>query len=74
MTRERRRINELKEEIAELKREKSVLEQDRNLYRNAFISKMKWFIELLGNQKTPNLPWTIEDMSKTLNKAQNYYW
>lgn len=74
MTRERRRINELKEEIAELKKQKETIERDRNLYRDAFITKLKWFLKLLGEKSSPCLKWTIEDMSKTLNKAQHYYW
>lgn len=74
MTRERRRIKQLKAEIADLQKERDEFQADRNLYRDAFIKLLKWFIKCLGEQSQPNLAWLIEDMSKTLNSAKKFWW
>jgi len=74
MTRERRRINEVKAHLEEVRRQLREVEADRNLYREAYVRHLKWFIKLLGENKNPSLPWLIEEMSKTLNRATQFFW
>lgn len=74
MTLERRRIKQLKVEIAALQKERDELQADRNLYRNAFVRHFKWFVKLSSINSNPNLTWLIEDMSKTLNSANKFWW
>lgn len=74
MTKERRRINELKQELADAREELRKMTNDRTIWRNEFMKHFKWFIKLLGEKGSPSLPWLIEDMSKTINKVETFYW
>jgi molecular chaperone GrpE (heat shock protein) len=72
---------ELEQEIARLKRELKELRErvekvneDRERYRNWFTGKLKWFLQLLGENKTPEMKFLIEDMSKLLSKCDRFYW
>lgn len=63
----RERVKALENELAEVK-------DDREQYRGYWIGKMKWFLELHGNGKSPSLPWLIEDLAKLFNRVERFYW
>lgn len=56
----------LRERIKNLEQENDKLQKDRNKFRSHFERRFKWWIELLGKQSSPNLPWLIEDDAKFL--------
>lgn len=74
MTKNERKIKDLQKEIKRLRLENQNNVNDRDLYRTYLVNKFKWFVQMNSENKTPVLPWLIEDMTKTFNKAQKFYW
>lgn len=65
---------ELRKRIAVLERENLEMYHDRNKFRDYFVNKFKWFVELNGTEKTPNMTWLVQDMGRFLNKVNDWYW
>ena len=63
----RERIKALEKELAEVK-------ADREIFRSYFANNLKWFIELLGNQKSPSVSFLVTDTAKFLNRVQRWHW
>ena len=63
----RERVKALEEQVNDLRR-------DRDLFREHFHNRFKWWIKLLGDSRTPSLPWLVEDDAKWLRKFQAWYW
>lgn len=64
----------LRQRIKYLESENESLINDRRLFREHFINRFKWWIELLGKQAKPDLKWVIEDDATWLRKFQTWYW
>jgi hypothetical protein len=67
-------IKELKATINEQSREIQALAQDRQKFRDYWVAKMKWFIELHGKNQTPNMAWLVEDMARLMNRVERWFW
>lgn len=67
-------IKQLKEKIKRLEKEKDEILQDRVKFRNHFQKRLQWWIRLLGENKTPEMKWLIEDEAKFLNSVEHWYW
>lgn len=63
----RARVKVLEAEVEELK-------ADRELFREHFKNRFRWWIELLGKQSNPSLPWLIEDEAKWLRRFKWFSW
>lgn len=64
----------LRERIAFLEKEKSEIEADRQLFRDHFANRFRWWIKLIGEQKTPNMPWLIEADAKEMRAMKWWHW
>lgn len=64
----------LRQRIKDLEFENQKLMNDRRLFREHFISRFKWWIQLLGEQSKPNINWLIEDDAKWLKRFESWYW
>lgn len=65
---------QLRERIKELEEQNAELESDRAIFRNHFAERFRWWIKLLGESKTPNLRWLIEDDAKAMRNMQLWSW
>lgn len=68
------KLREAKDEIKVLRSEIEDLKKDREKFRNHFVERMKWYIKLLGEQKTPNMSYLVEIESKFLATVQRWFW
>ena len=64
----------LRTQIANLEQEVANLEADRNLFREHFAYRFRWWIKLVGEKSSPNLPYLIEDDAKWLFKFTWWHW
>lgn len=64
-----RRIRQQDSIIADLHADVSRLTADRDLYRNWLKEKVRWFVDLLAENKTPNLAWTIKNGMETRERG-----
>ena len=64
----------LRERVKELEADVRELEDDRRLFREHFITRFKWWIELIGSGKSPNLSWLIESDAKYLRQFKFWVW
>jgi len=64
----------LRERIKRLEREKSEVEGDRDLFREHFARRFRWWIKLLGEQSGPDLKWLIEDDAKEMRNMKWWSW
>ncbi len=64
----------LRERIAYLEVANRELEADRNLFRDHFARRFRWWIELLGKNETPKLAWLIEADAKEMRAMQWWSW
>ena len=65
---------ELRERIKELEQELNEIKADREKYRTHFITRFRWWIELLGKGSTPNVNYLIESDAKILNSTKPFWW
>lgn len=70
----RQTIKELKERIGYLEKELVEVREDRQLFRNHFSERFKWWIQLLGENKTPNMAWLVEADAKYLRSFKFFVW
>ena len=61
----------LRERIKALEQQNHELTHDRELFRDHFSRRFKWWIQLMGDSKTPSLSWLIEADAKEL---RNFTW
>lgn len=64
----------LRERIAQLETELKEVQQDREIFREHFATRFRWWIKLVGEQTKPNLAWLIEDDAKYLRRMQWWGW
>jgi len=64
----------LRENVAFLEKELSEAKQDRDLFRQHFSERFRWWIKLLGDGKTPDLPSIIEADAKWLRNFKWWSW
>jgi len=50
------------------------LENEQCLYQEHFARRFKWWIELIGKNSTPSLPWLIEQDAKFLQSVTQFTW
>lgn len=65
---------ELRERLKELEQELNEIKADREKYRTHFITRFRWWIELLGEKKSPSLTSLIESDAKILNGTKPFWW
>ena len=71
MTRTERR---LKERVKELEAELDEIRRDRQKFRDHFVSRFRWWIELLGKDTSPKVSWLVEDDAKWLRNLKWWSW
>ncbi len=64
----------LRERIKELEKENQEVSEDRDLFRDHFARRFRWWIELVGKQKTPNMAWLIEADAKEMRAMKWWSW
>ncbi len=64
----------LRERVKALEKDLEEVRLDRDLYREHFHTRFRWWIELIGQQKTPSLSWLIESDAKWLQKFRWWGW
>lgn len=64
----------LRARIKMLENQNAALEADRQKFREHFIKRFKWWIQLLGDSKTPSMTWLIEDDAKQLRRFESWWW
>lgn len=64
----------LRERIQALESQLEEIKQDREMFRDHFATRFRWWIKLLGEQSKPNLAWVIEDDAKYLRRMQWWGW
>lgn len=65
---------ELRERIRELEINLNEIEADREKYRSHFKKRLKWFLQLLGEGKSPSMTWIVEDEAKFWNNVKPFWW
>ena len=64
----------LRERVAQLEKDLSEVEADRDLFRDHFTRRFRWWIKLIGDKQTPNMQWLIEDDAKELRGFKWWSW
>ena len=64
----------LRDRIKTLEKQNAALEADRQKFRQHFIRRFKWWLQLLGDSKTPNMAWLVEDDAKELQNFESWWW
>lgn len=64
----------LRERIKQLEAELQETRDDRQLFRDHFARRFRWWIELIGSQSTPSLPWLIEQDAKEMRHMKYWCW
>lgn len=64
----------LRERIKYLEEQNKELENDRALFRDHFARRFRWWIELLGKNEKPSLPWLIEQDAKEMRNMKWWLW
>lgn len=64
----------LRERIQYLEETKAEVQADREKLREHFATRFRYWIQLMGEQKTPSLPWLIEHDAKTLANLKWWSW
>lgn len=64
----------LRERIKYLEAYQAELESDRELFRDHFARRFRWWIELLGKHSSPNIKWLIEYDAKEMRKMKWWSW
>lgn len=64
----------LRERIKELENKLQVVENDRRLFREHFVNRFKFLIQVLGENKNPCAKWLIEDDAAWLQEFEKWYW
>lgn len=72
---------ELRDEIKNLKAELRVktnelydIREDRRKFREHFELRFKLWIKLLGEKRSPNMEWLVEDDARWLARFQTWFW
>lgn len=65
---------QLRERIKDLTGTNEELSRELEVYRQHFSSRLRWWIKLLGEGKTPSLPWLIENDAKVLHSVKSWWW
>jgi hypothetical protein len=69
-----RKNQELREKVKKLEADLEKIKSDREKFRDYFTGKLKWFVELHGENKAPSMAWLIQDMGRLMNRVENWYW
>ncbi|NJN36003.1 MAG: hypothetical protein HC794_01835 [Nitrospiraceae bacterium] len=64
----------LREYIKDLERDNRELNEDRRLFRQHFTARFRWWIQLVGEGKTPNTAELIESDAKWLRNFKEWMW
>ncbi len=64
----------LRERIRHLEEQLKETERDRDIFREHFTNRFRWWIKLIGEQSKPNLSWLIEDDARFLRRLQWWSW
>lgn len=54
--------------------ENQKLRRDRELFRDHFVQRFKWWLQLMGENATPNMRDLIESDAKWLVKFERWWW
>lgn len=63
----RRRVKELEQEVDELR-------LDRQIFRDHFALRFRWWVELMGKGERPNLAWLVENDARVLTRVKYWPW
>ena len=64
----------LRDRINELEKSHDEAVADRDLFRDHFARRFRWWIELLGKNEKPSLPWLIEADAKQMQSMKWWRW
>lgn len=65
---------QLREQIHALEADLKELEADREKFRLHFTGRFRWWIKLVGEGKSPSLPYLVEADAKFLTTVQWWCW
>jgi chromosome segregation ATPase len=74
MTRERKKISDLKKKIQALEAKIDKLETDRAQFRDHFKVRYDWWWKLLKENSEPDLKWLCHNDSLWLRKFEYWMW
>jgi len=63
-----------RQDVERLEKEITALRAERQLYQAHAARRLRWWIELLCTNKTPRLPWLIEEDTKFLQSVTQFTW
>ena len=64
----------LKKRVRELEQELDQVRADREIFREHFMRRFRWWVELMGKGEQPNLAWLVENDGRTLNRLKWWPW
>lgn len=64
----------LRERIKLMEKDLEEIRVDRQHFRDQFIRRFKFWIECLGEGRSPNVSSVIESDAKFLHKVKQWYW
>jgi hypothetical protein len=64
----------LKNVEKQLEETRTKLEDERAKFRTHFAQRFRWWIQLVGENQTPNLPGLIESDAKFLHTVESWWW
>ena len=69
-----RQMHYRQQDVERLEAKIRVLENERRIYQEHFARRFKWWIELIGKNTTPSLPWLIEHDAKFMQTVTHFSW
>jgi len=65
---------QLRERVKAVEEERDKITEDRDRFRRHFAERFRWWIKLIGEQKSPSLPYLVETDARFLHKAEWWIW
>lgn len=64
----------LRERIKALEVELEKIKAERQQYRQYFIGKLRWFLELHGKGQSPDMSSLIQDFAHFMTTVESFWW
>lgn len=67
-------LDNLKFDLERKKKELADVKADRDKFRSYFLKLLKTSLQAVGDKNSISATWLTEDLSKLMNKVENWYW
>lgn len=67
-------VSGLKQRIEHLEQELRNCKADRDIFRGYFVDTLKFALQCLGKNQSINSEWFAKDLSKLMNRVEQWYW